>query len=168
VKKSILIIICLFILILSGCCQDRELTFKAYKMERMYYLNAAWPIIYAEKNIGILYKNPHDVAAVKRAYRTTVNLFKKYGYDVSKFYVAIDIRFILVLNFDKKGTIMYGYYDDVKKWVFVSRYSSDDCEALSIMNILSSNPDQHESVIVHEMTHRFIHELFVDVSQIDH
>lgn len=167
-KKSILIAICLFILVLSGCCQDRGVTFTAYKLERMYYLNAVWPITYVDKNIGVLYKNPHDVAAVKRAYKTTVKLFKEHGYDVRKYFITVDARFILVLNFDKKGTIMYGYYDDKKKKIYVSRYSSNDCDAFSVMNMLSTNPDLHESMIVHEMTHRFIHELFGTVSQIDH
>ena len=166
-KKLVLILISL--LFLSACCADRATLITTHKQERMYNLsNFNNYKIYVKDNLRVAYKNNHDLVSTIRAYKTAVNIFKKYGYDASKFYVAVDIRFVLIIDFDKKGTIVYGYYNDVEKNIYISRSSSNECEAFSLMNMSSSNPDLHESVIVHEVTHRFIHELFGDVSQIDH
>jgi hypothetical protein len=141
----------------------------AHKNERMYNLsNFNNYKTYRQDNLKITYKNNHDLISTLQAYKTTVNLFKKYGYDVSNFFVTVDIRFILVIDFNRKGAIMYGYYDDIKRRIYMSRYSSNYCESFSIMNMLSSSPDLHESVIAHEITHKFIHALFGKVNPIDH
>lgn len=166
-KKLIFILISL--LFLSACCSDRNKLMTAHKQERRYNLsNFNNYKTYRQDNLKITYKNNHDLISTIRAYKTTVNLFKKYGYDVSNFFVTVDIRFILVIDFDKKGTMMYGYYDDRARRIYMSRYSSDYCESFSIMNMITSSPDLHESVIAHEITHKFIHALFGEVSSIDH
>jgi len=138
------------------------------KHERMYNLsNFNNYKTYRQDNLKITYKNNHDLISTLQSYKTIVNLFKKYGYDVSNFFVTVDIRFILVLNFDKKGTTMYGYYDDRARRIYMSRYSSNYCESFSLMNMITSNPDLHKSVIGHEMTHKFIHALFGKINPID-
>jgi hypothetical protein len=159
------IILFLFIIILiSGCCSKAQVEKKLleYKLEKVYAANYLKIKKYSDKKLEIYYQNKHDLVASKNAYKKAVKAFKKLGYDVSDAPVIIDARYILVEQFGLSDAIMYAYYDNTshQKIVRVSRYCSDYCTSFYIMNLSSTNPDVHESVIFHELCHRFFDYLF--------
>jgi len=168
--KRILLIIFAIILI-SSCCsiQERQATMTAYRLEKLYGTTFSRTKHYEEGRLDVYYKNNHDLVSSIHAYKKALKIFKKYGYDLSRCPVTIDIRFVSTERVvEANDAILYGWYDwKETKNIYASRYASDKCSEFTIMNLSTTNPDAHESMILHEISHRFLHFQFPSIELMD-
>ena len=155
---------------MSGCCstQERQAMMTAYKLEKIYGLTAYNRTkTYRDGKLEVYYKNNHDLISCIKSYKEALKIFKSYGYDLSKCPVTIDIRFVLTERVGNLDVIYYGWYDDKTRNIYASRYCSDKCSEFTIMNLSTNNPDVHKSMLLHEISHRFLHYLFFDIKTLD-
>jgi len=120
-------------------------------------------------NVLITYEDSLDYTHACQAIETIINIFQKYHFETSE---IIKITFqekvvIEIKSADEQMTVdemqVYALYDSTINEMFVSKFNTPYIQSRKAFDFLQVTPSMHESIIVHELAHRFLHLYYRDV-----
>jgi len=119
-------------------------------------------------NVFITYKDSLDYTRACQAIETIINIFKKYNFETSEIIkisfqekVALEIK-----SLDEQVTVdeiqVYALYNSATNEMLVSQFNTPYIQSRKAFDYLNVTPSMHESIIVHELAHRFLHLYYRD------
>ncbi|OFZ25676.1 MAG: hypothetical protein A2381_09255 [Bdellovibrionales bacterium RIFOXYB1_FULL_37_110] len=121
-----------------------------------------------KENVLITYEDELDYKHACQAIETIVNIFKKYHFTTSEM-IKITFQDQVILEYKSPDQPIpadkiqvYALYDAATNEIFMSKLDSAYIRSRKAFNTLEITPSMHESIILHELAHRYLHLYYRD------